>query len=107
MNSKDFDNLVKEVDADRLQLLLGKSQDYATDDVLSNFKRMNKLANTLDIDPRRSPLDCAMFLLVLKVDRWNNLKNKESIVNESIRDTVCDLHNYVDLALGLLHDGDE
>ena len=92
---------VQAIDEKRLALMLSKSQDYATGDSLSNFKRVNQLCRILDIDPRRSPADCARFLMILKVDRWCNLINnkKESEPeNESIQDTVLDLHNYIDLA---------
>ena len=82
----------------RLHVFADKSNDYATDDALSNFKRMNILCKTLDIDVRRSAGDCARFLVMLKVDRWCNLvgSGKEP-KNESVKDTVMDLHNYLDL----------
>jgi len=83
----------------RCDLLIDKNKDYATEDFLSNFKRMHQLCKILDIDVRRSPGDCARFLMVLKVDRWCNLISKGTPPkNESIRDTVLDDHNYTDLA---------
>ena len=101
MKRDTFLSEIKEVELKRYDLLIGKSHDYATDDVLSNFKRMNILCKTLDIDVRRSAGDCARFLMMLKVDRWCNLvgSGKEP-KNESIKDTVMDLHNYIDLAYG-------
>ncbi len=85
----------------RLHVFADKSNDYATDDALSNFKRMNILCKTLDIDVRRSPGDCARFLQVLKLDRKCNLLSKGvEPKNESIKDTVMDEHNYSDLAYG-------
>ena len=85
----------------RLHVFADKSNDYATDDALSNFKRMNILCKTLDIDVRRSPGDCARFLQVLKLDRKCNLLSKGvEPKNESIKDTVMDEHNYIDLAYG-------
>ncbi|KKL18508.1 hypothetical protein LCGC14_2474810 [marine sediment metagenome] len=83
----------------RCGLLIEKNKDYATEDFLSNFKRMQKLCKVLDIDVRRSPGDNARYLMLLKMDRWCNLLSKGTPPkNESIRDTVLDLHNYIDLA---------
>ena len=40
---------------------------------------------------------------MLKIDRICNLKRKEvSPENESVKDTVVDLHNYIDLLYGCL-----
>ena len=89
----------KDVELARYDLLLKKGQDYATEDVLSNFKRMNKLCELLNINCARSPADCARFLMMLKVDRWCNLVGSDKKPqNESVKDTVMDLHNYIDLA---------
>ena len=87
------------ISTDRCGLLIDKNKDYATEDFLSNFKRMNQLCKLLDIDVRRSPGDCARFLVMLKMDRWCNLIGKGTPPkNESIRDTVLDVLNYIDLA---------
>ncbi len=84
---------------DRCVLLIDKNKDYATEDFLSNFKRMQKLCEVLDIDVRRSSGDNARYLMLLKMDRWCNLIRKGTPPrNESIRDTVLDAHNYIDLA---------
>ena len=99
MDRSKFIAEVTSMHMDRCGLLIEKNKDYATGDFLSNFKRMNQLCKILDIDVRRSPGDCARFLMMLKVDRWCNLLSKEqSPQNESIKDTVLDLHNYIDLA---------
>ncbi len=101
MKRDTFLSEIKEIELRRYGLLIGKSHDYATDDVLSNFKRMNILCKTLDIDVRRSPGDCARFLQVLKLDRKCNLLSRGvEPKNESIKDTVMDEHNYIDLAYG-------
>jgi len=90
----------------RMKLMGGKSDDYASqEDTLSNFKRMNVLCKTLDVDPRRSAFDCAMFLELLKTDRICNLHKKGTTPkNESVRDTVMDKHNYLDIAYALLEE---
>lgn len=99
MNRSDFTALITDIHLTRCDLILAKGHDYATKDILSNFKRVNILCKTLDIDVRRSPWDCAMFLKILKIDRWCNLVNSgKTPKNESIKDTVCDEHNYTDLA---------
>lgn len=98
MNSKDYFALMDETNIARKNLSQGKTHDYATDDVLSNFKRMNKMCQILNIDPRRSPGDNARYLALLKLDRWCNLANKKDVPQcEKLNDTKLDLHNYIDL----------
>ncbi len=98
MNSKTYTKLVASIHDARTALSTRKSKDYANADSLSNFKRMHTLCKTLDIDPRRSPADCALFLLTLKLDRWTNLRSKGTAPqNEGVVDTVYDFHNYIDL----------
>ena len=102
MNRSDFTALTTGVHQARMNLMLGKSHDYATDDVLSNFKRMNHVCELFGINTSRGAWDCAMFLALIKIDRWCNLVNSDKApVNEKIEDTVCDLHNYIDLAYGI------
>ena len=98
MNSQDYNNLVANIHIARTALSSRKSKDYANEDYLSNFKRMCNIAGTLDIDVRRSPADVALFLLLLKLDRWTNLRSKGAKPeNEGVVDTVYDFHNYIDL----------
>lgn len=98
MNSRVYAKLVATIHDARTALSSRKSQDYANDDYLSNFKRMHIMCNTLNIDPRRSPADCALFLTLLKLDRWTNLRNKGTAPqNEGVIDTIYDFHNYIDL----------
>ena len=74
------------IHTDRCGLLIDKNKDYATEDFLSNFKRVNQLCKILDIDVRRSPGDCGRFLALLKLDRWCNLVSKGTKPrNESVR----------------------
>lgn len=91
------------INNDRMNLMRGKGQDYADEDALANFKRMQQMCAILGVDVRRSAEDCAMFLVLLKTDRFCNLRNKgKTPANESLRDTVIDWHNYLDLALACL-----
>lgn len=99
MNRDKFKIMLYEISNKRMELMFKKGDDYATEDELSNFKRMHTLCQVLDIDPRRSPEDCAAFLVMLKIDRIHNLKRKGvSPKNESVQDTLIDAHNYLDLA---------
>jgi hypothetical protein len=83
-----------------MDLMIGKGEDYAGEDVLANFKRMSALCASLGVDPGRSAWDCAMFLSLLKIDRLCNLKRKRADPkNESVQDSYCDLMNYLDLSL--------
>lgn len=83
----------------RMNLMGGKRNDYADEDALSNFKRMQQLCEILDIQPSKRATDCARFLMLLKIDRWCNLSRKGvNPLNESVRDSILDLHNYIDLA---------
>jgi len=99
MDRSTFMALTQDIYSKCGNLLIGKGDDYAGEDVLANFKRMNQLCSLLGIDTSRSSGDCGRFLMLLKVDRWCNLINKGTEPkNESLLDTVLDLHNYIDLA---------
>ena len=99
MNRQKFKELLYEISSKRIELTLKKSSDYADEDVLSNFKRMSLICGVFGINPARSSADCALFLLLLKVDRWCNIRRKGSTpANEAIMDTLLDAHNYIDLA---------
>lgn len=99
MNQETFNKLISEIHAQCSEIMLKKRSDYANEDVLSNFKRLSELAKLLNIDPRNSPADYALFMVAMKIDRWCNLRKQgKQPENESIMDTVIDLHNYIDLA---------
>lgn len=100
MDNKTFLIMVDRIHKARVALCTAKGNDYADPnmDTLANFKRMYVLCSTLGIDVKRSSADCAMFLTVLKIDRWCNLRNRGvKPQNESVVDTIEDLHNYIDL----------
>jgi hypothetical protein len=94
--------MVNGINKRRLNLTISKGHDYADDtDHLLNFKQVQQLCKLLDIDPRRSPGDVARFNVVHKMQRWSNLMaGGKKPKHESIMDTIEDLHNYVDLAVG-------
>ena len=75
-----------------------KAHDYADCDVLSNFKRVSKIAKLYNFT-FQSPMEFSLFMCVLKMDRIMNLtKNSKTPKNESVEDTFVDFLNYVVLA---------
>lgn len=99
MNRDKFKIMLYEISNKRMELMFKKGDDYATEDELSNFKRMESLCRVLNINPQVGATHCALFLALLKFDRWCNLRAKGvNPKNESIMDTIIDLHNYIDLA---------
>lgn len=85
-----------------------KSHDYSDySDVLSNFKRVANAARNLGIFVN-APTGYALFMVLMKLDRLNNLYARNvKPENESLEDTVVDIHNYIDLAYACLIDEGE
>lgn len=81
----------------RLKIHAKKSHDYATEDVLANFKRVANIMKVWKPDIS-TPHGVAFVYIVLKLDRFANLvfRNKKPL-NESVQDTIDDLKNYMDL----------
>lgn len=95
--------IVEEMDKECTELLGLKNADYSNEeDALDNFKKTSAICAILDIDTRRDGQDSALFLAILKLTRWCNLRNKTTKpVNEPIRGSVADLHNYINLGYAL------
>jgi hypothetical protein len=86
-----MDNRLKEV-------IVSKSGDYATEDVLSNFKRLSTAASGLGINVN-TPTGYALFMVLMKIDRINNLVSSRKLPsNESVEDSFGDGINYLKLA---------
>ena len=101
MNSRDFKAVFHSTFGKLEEILLSKSHDYATEDMLSNFKRISGAAKILNIDIR-TPIGYALFMCLLKLDRINNLiTSNKTPANESVRDSFMDLFGYAFLALSL------
>ena len=82
-----------------------KAHDYATEDILSNFKRVSLLLEILGVDTN-SPDGVAIVYIILKLDRLCNLLYRRigTPENESLQDTIDDLLNYVELLEEVLID---
>jgi len=97
MNREDYEEFMQDSFRRRLELARRKGADYATENIISNFKRMAKVIETLRVDPTK-PHGVALIYALLKIDRLCNLLSKNTRPrNESLQDTVDDLKNYIDL----------
>lgn len=97
-----FNQIVEESQKRCLLLRSKKRRDYANEDVLSNFKRVSEACSLYKIDITK-PYGVALFLVVLKIDRLTKLINEGGTPqNESLNDTLDDLHNYEHLLEALL-----
>lgn len=104
MNRDDFEKLVESLTKESAEIRKSKSHDYADIDVLSNFKRVSALAKLLRIDFSRS-YEEALFMLVLKLDRIQNLLKSDKVPNnESVKDSIQDAFNYLMLMYACLED---
>lgn len=99
MISSKFQDLVEGMNKTRLELMAKKRNDYAdAGDVLRNFKRVSMAARVLELQVT-CPEGYALFMVLMKFDRILNLiSNRVTPENESVLDSVIDLHNYLDLA---------
>jgi hypothetical protein len=87
------------------KILISKGNDYATQDVLSNFKLAGNIANQKVNNP--SAINC-LNLIATKVARLGNLLSSEGdIKNESVEDSVLDMANYTFLLFCILKEGKE
>lgn len=89
--------LLGEFYAEKKNILKLKGEDYANEDVLSNFKSAG--AN-IGISPE---LQC-LSLIATKVARLGNLLSGKKPNNESISDSILDLSNYTDLLYCLVNE---
>ena len=82
----------------RMKIRVLKAHDYATEDLLSNFKRMSRHMKNFEIDVS-TPHGTALYMVVHKLDRLCNLAYRQKVApkNESILDNMDDIKNYIDL----------
>lgn len=97
MTHEQQSKLLGEFYAEKKNILKLKGEDYANEDVLSNFKSAG--AN-IGIS---AELQC-LSLIATKVARLGNLLSGKKPNNESISDSILDLSNYTDLLYCLVNE---
>jgi hypothetical protein len=98
MNKETQINLIQDLDSKLIQVLRSKGEDYAGEDVLSNFKQVSEAAKVLNINVDE-PTNYALFMCILKIARLSNLINNNKVPNnEGIEDSFIDLIGYAKLA---------
>lgn len=103
MDSVTFMNLYDETLSEARDIVKAKNVDYgATDDVLSNFKRT---AGCVGV----SPVEGVLIRIEDKLGRILNFSKKQKfeIKDESVKDTVRDVINYILLMQGLILERDK
>ena len=104
MNASGYFKMIDELNKKRTTIAISKAKDYATEDILSNFKRLSTASKALDISTY-SPEGYAMFMILMKLDRINNiLKKKQSPKNEPLEDSIMDMINYTFLLYGIIQE---
>lgn len=82
------------------EIMISKSNDYANEDVLSNFKLVAKLEGS-------TPIKDIFGHIANKVVRLGNLLgNDKSPLNESVSDSASDLINYLHLLTMAIQEGE-
>jgi hypothetical protein len=90
--------LYQQIDEKILKVASSKAHDYATQDVLHNFKTVSAAAKELGLNVT-DPTNYALFMVLLKIARISNLINNNKWPNnESIDDSFLDGINYFKLA---------
>jgi len=90
--------LYEAIDARILEVTKSKRVDYASADVLSNFKAVSAAAKALGVDVTNAT-GYSLFMVLLKIARLTNLLNEAKTPNnESIDDSFLDGINYFKLA---------
>lgn len=97
MTREEQTKLLAEFYAEKKNVLKLKSEDYANEDVLSNFKSAG--AN-IGIS---AELQC-LSLIATKIARLGNLFSGKKPNNESVSDSILDLSNYTDLLYCLVNE---
>ena len=89
--------LLGEFYAEKKNILKLKGEDYANEDVLSNFK-------TAGANIGISAEQQCLSLIATKVARLGNLLSGKTPNNESVSDSILDLSNYTDLLYCLVNE---
>lgn len=98
--SKLRDKYLDELFEEQRRILSSKSNDYAGEDLLSNFRLAGMITNQTSKNP--DAINC-LNMIGNKVARLGQLLNSDkSAQNESIQDSVIDLANYTALLFMIL-----
>lgn len=97
MTRENQSKLLGEFYAEKKNVMKLKGEDYANEDVLSNFKTAGGNCGI------SSELQC-LSLIATKVARLGNLLSGKTPNNESISDSILDLSNYTDLLYCLVNE---
>jgi hypothetical protein len=98
MTSQEQIELLERLDAKTLDIIKLKANDYASEDVLSNFKIVSNVTKMIGVDVSK-PEGYATLMVILKFVRiWNLKKEGKDIMNESLLDSYEDAINYLKLA---------
>ena len=96
MTQETQSKLLGEFYAEKKNILKLKGEDYANEDVLSNFK-------TAGANIGISAEQQCLSLIATKVARLGNLLSGKTPNNESVSDSILDLSNYTDLLYCLVN----
>lgn len=98
MTTGEQENYIEALDFDLMKVLKSKANDYADEDVLSNFKIVSEIVKLAKIDATL-PEGYAMLMVILKIVRiWNLKTSGKPPENESLMDSYKDGNNYFKLA---------
>lgn len=98
MTRENQSQLLAEFYAQKKNVMKLKSEDYANEDILSNFK-------TAGANCGISAEQQCLSLIATKVARLGNLLSGKTPNNESVSDSILDLSNYTDLLYCLVNEG--
>lgn len=103
MNNKEFCILTNVMFDKCKSTLLKKGKDYSgMEDRLKNFKEVNAAFNAFALSKSDTPLNIALVMVCIKIDRICNLINEGCTpANESLEDSFIDLINYAVLMYAL------
>lgn len=97
MTRENQSQLLAEFYAQKKNVMKLKSEDYANEDILSNFK-------TAGANCGISAEQQCLSLIATKVARLGNLLSGKTPNNESVSDSILDLSNYTDLLYCLVNE---
>lgn len=104
MERERLKKFIEENHKSHVVVMFERGHDYATEDILSNFKRMAEICKIWKVDVTK-PEDCAFFLRLLKIDRERNLLTSgKDPKGERLEDTFQDDQNYLDLMRALIQE---